>query len=180
MRKEETSITKINGGMHNQKEYAKLKKMLNEQAYKQPRLYHLVLMGSEQTKEYQSAIKALCFELRRKDIPCQWKACLEVDADKGLHFHVFILAEAKYINPCSILNHNAQGWLNIMMQRRGLRYYIAPPKSSIHQTASTKKNYATLAGEKLADCLIWISYLVKARSKPKNIRQIYFGSRMAA
>jgi hypothetical protein len=38
-------------------------------------------------------------------------------------------------------------------------------------------NYATLAGEKLNDCIEWISYLVKKRSKPENLKYIYFSSR---
>ena len=100
-----------------------------------------------------------------------------MDDEKGLHFHVFILTEAKHRNPCSILNHNAQDWLNVMMQQRELTYYIAPPENPIHRTRLGKRlNYATLAGEKLADCLIWISYLVKSRSKENGISRIYFGS----
>ena len=94
MKKEETVITLANGGMHDQKAYSRMKRMLNSNHYTAPRLYHIVMMGSEQSRDYRAAMKALCFELRRQDIPCQWKGCLEVDKDKGLHFHVFILAEA--------------------------------------------------------------------------------------
>jgi len=177
MKKEETVITQANGGMHNQKAYRKMKSMLNNNYYTSPRLYHLVMMGSEQSRDYQAAMKALCLELRRQDIPCQWKGCLEVDAEKGLHFHVFILAEAKHRNPCSVLNHNSQHWLDVMMQKRELTYYIAPPENPIHRTKLGKQvNYATLAGEKLADCLIWISYLAKSRSKIDEMKRIYFGS----
>jgi hypothetical protein len=178
MKKEETVITLANGGMHNQKAYRKIKDMLNNNYYTSPRLYHLILMGSEFSKDYQAAMKALCLELRRQNIPCQWKGCLEVDEEKGLHFHVFILTEAKYRSPCAILNHNSQQWLDVMMLKRGLTYHIAPPANPIHRTRLGKKlNYATLAGEKLADCLVWISYLVKRRSKVDSISPIYFGSR---
>jgi hypothetical protein len=177
MKKEETIITLANEGMHNQKTYRKMKDMLNNNYYVSPRLYHIVMMGSEQSRDYQAAMKALCFELRRQDIPCQWKGCLEVDDEKGLHFHVFILAEAKHRNPCSILNHNAQHWLDVMMQKRELTFYIAPPANPIHRTRLGKRvNYATLAGEKLADCLVWISYLVKSRSKMDGFKRTYFGS----
>jgi hypothetical protein len=103
----------------------KMKSMLNNNYYTSPRLYHLVMMGSEQSHDYQAAMKALCLELRRQEIPCQWKGCLEVD-EKGLHFHVFMLVEAKHRNPYSILNHNDQDWTNVMMQKRDLTYYIAP------------------------------------------------------
>jgi hypothetical protein len=178
MKKEETVIALANEGMHNQKAYRKMKDMLNNNTYTSPRLYHLVFMGSELSKAYKAAMKALCLELRRQDIPCQWKACLEVDDEKGLHFHVFILTEAKHRSPCAVLNHNFHGWLNVMMQKRGLTYHIAPPESAIHRTKLGKKlNYATLAGEKLADCLVWISYLVKRRSKCDAMEHIYFGSR---
>ncbi|SFB19347.1 hypothetical protein SAMN04515620_12466 [Collimonas sp. OK607] len=64
MVKEETSITLMNGGMHSQKAYAKMTAMLTKHSYVHPRLYHLVLMGSEIKKEYLSHLKALCFELR--------------------------------------------------------------------------------------------------------------------
>jgi len=176
--KEETPVTLVNGGMHNQKAYRKMKAMLNNNTYKQPRLYHLIMMGSEQAEPYQAALKALCFELRRKGMDCQWKACVEVEPDKGLHMHVFLLVEAKHYNPCSILNHSYQGWLLTMMEKRGLIYHLSPPKGVMHRTGLGKRlNYATLAGEKLADCLIWISYLVKRRSKVDSIKQIYFGSR---
>ncbi len=178
MKKEETSITLFNDGMHSQKAYVKMKDMLKHNKFINPRLYHIVMMGTEITKEYQAAMKALCLELRRKDMPCEWKACLEVEEEKGLHWHAFILVEAKYHNPCSILNHNKQGWLVAMMQKRELTFHIAPPKSPIHKTGEGKTiNYATLAGEKLNDCLLWISYLVKRRSKCISMEHIYFGSR---
>lgn len=179
MVKEETTITLANEGMHSQKAYRKMKDMLNNNTYTSPRLYHLVFMGSELSRDYQAAIKALCLELRRQNIPCQWKACLEVDDEKGLHFHAFILTEAKHRNPCAVLNHNSQHWLNVMMLKRGLTYHIAPPHNLIHRTREGKRlNYATLAGEKLADCLVWISYLAKRRSKPDTMTHIYFGSRL--
>ncbi|PFH08810.1 hypothetical protein BCF11_1185 [Collimonas sp. PA-H2] len=178
MVKKETSITLANGDMHSQKAHLKAEEMLTECKYLQSRLYHLIMMGSERKDEYQACLKALCFELRRKNIPCEWRGCVEVDETRGLHYHAFILVEAKHRNPCTILNHKGQGWLNVMMQKRGLTYYIAPPKSAIHQTRPDRElNYASLAGEKLADCLIWISYLVKNRSKPTDITYIYSGSR---
>lgn len=177
MKKEETVITLINGGMHSQRAYVRMKDMLINNEYINPRLYHIVLMGSEDLREYQSALKSLCAELAKNNIPTQWKSCLEIDNHKRLHIHVFLLVEAKYKNPCSIINGNEQGWLNVMLSKRELRYHIAQPKNPIHQTGKGKiLNYATLAGEKLADCLIWISYLVKNRSKP-DIEHIYFGSR---
>ena len=154
--------------------------MLTENKFKKPRLYHVVFMGTEIKKHYQAAIKALCFELRRKDIDVEWKGCLEDEKEegKGLHFHVFMLVEADFINPCSILNHKHNGWLDLMTKRRELTFHICKPQNPMHQGKDGQKwNYATLAGDKLEDCINWIAYLAKNRSKSPYMRHIYFGSR---
>lgn len=185
MRKIETKITLNNDGMHSAREYKKMVAMIRNNTFIKPKLYHLILMGSEQTKEYQSAVKALMLELRRNNIPAEWKACIEVDKYKRFHMHIFILAESKYFSPCTIINSNKpdsdkkiKGWLSTMMQKRSLTFHIAPPKDEMHQTAEGKiVNYAYVSVAKMDNCLEWISYLVKNRSKPKDIEHIYFGSR---
>jgi hypothetical protein len=63
------------------------------------------------------------------------------------------------------------------MQKRKLSYYIAPLENPMHRARLGKRvNYATLGGEKLIDCLVWISYLVKSRSKVGGLKRTYFGS----
>jgi hypothetical protein len=135
-------------------------------------------------RRFQGAIKALCRKLRQHGIPTRWRACIERDDEKGLHCHVFMLVDATAANPCAIINtkrQGAQAWLHQMLAARFMDFHLAQPKADMHRVGGTadgrRKNYATLAGAKLADCLVWISYLTKQRSKPSDIRTIYFSSR---
>jgi hypothetical protein len=184
-------IKQWNGGMHNQRAN-KMKQMLiqGKEDFARPRLYHLILTmimdNAGTAAEYQAALKAICFKLTDNGIENRWKACLERDERKGLHFHVFILLNDKgKINPDEILHNRDTSWLNRMLEQRGMKYTLAHPKSDIHEVqtginAGNKRVYATLATnkhDKLADCIEWISYLAKARSKPDDIKQIYFSSR---
>ena len=182
MKKEETAITLANEGMHNQEIYKLMKEMLDTHTFKRGRLYHLVIMGSNQIKPYQEALKAIVRKLKLNKIDSKWKACIEIDEVKGLHMHVFILCEAFYFDSGKILNHSPSdknGWLLEMMQKRELTYKIAAPASPLHWTKVGKQlQYGRLnTPERLADCKLWISYLVKARSKPEDISQIYYSSR---
>jgi hypothetical protein len=188
-RGETTPVLDRNGGMHRQKQFRRIKAMLTGHGYKQPRLYHLVLVDQTETIDQQGAarflkaLKVLCLELRKNDIPTRWRACLERDDKKGMHFHVYVLVDAVKKNPCSIINKKTgkEGWLRNMLEKQVLGFHLSPPKSNMHRVGGTvqgrRNNYASLAGDKLADCIQWISYLAKARSKPDDIRGIYFSSR---
>jgi hypothetical protein len=148
-----------------------------------------VLIDDTETAERQGAarflkaLKVLCLELRQNNIPTRWRACLERDDKKGIHFHVYVLVDAINKNPCGIINKKAgkEGWLRSMLEKRALRFHLSPPKADMHRVGGTaegkRKNYASIAGEKLDDCIEWISYLVKTRSKPDDISHIYFSSR---
>lgn len=196
MQKQTTSITDRNGGMHNQKAWRRIKAMLTGHDLRNARLYHLVMMldtddgqGGEVAR-YQRVLKALCLHLTESGIRYRWRACFERDPEKdrygkGAHFHVFLLAEASFLNPCEIINHhrasNKNGWLRRMMDRHLVAHHVAPPKNDMHKTVAGKRqNYAYITeGAKLEDCTEWTSYLVKARSKPTDTKQIYFSSRDA-
>lgn len=202
MRKETTSILERNGGMHRQKQYRQIKAMLGGHGYKRPRLYHLVMMdaiGAEAAGPYLNAVKALCLYLRSFDIPTRWRAALERDDEKGLHMHIFLLVDATAYDAGLIINpykgpsatrrrtrkgekrRPTPGWLRDMLERRGITLYLSQPKADIHRVGGAaegkRKNYASIAGDKLTDCQEWLSYLVKVRSKPEDIRGIYFSSR---
>ena len=160
--------------------------MLTGHGYKQPRLYHLVLIDDTETAERQGAsrflkaLKVLCLELRQNDIPTRWRACLERDEKKGMHFHVYVLVDAINRNPCRFINTKTgkEGWLRSMLEKRVLRFHLSPPKSDIHRKRNgDRENYAHVSRAKLDDCIEWISYLAKARSKPDDISHIYFSSR---
>lgn len=187
MRKETTAITEraSNGGMHRQKAYRQAKAMLFGHGYVAPRLYHLVFMDDIEALDatrFQKVLKALCLKLSTEGIAHRWRACIERDEEKGLHFHVFILAEGhSNKNPCAIINTHKEKWLRRMLARNLMTFHLSQPKSDLHRVGGVasgkRKNYAALAGEKMGDCLEWISYLVKTRSKPQDMRQIYFSSR---
>ena len=199
MKRITTDIIERNGGMHRQTAYRHITAMLDEHGYKRPRLYHLVLMMDEkappETKpreephdasQFLKVLKALCRKMRDAGIATRWRACLERDdakqlKSKGLHLHVFILVDATVANPCKYINSTPTEYLSPMLQRRGMKFHLAKPKADMHRVGGVstgkRKNYASLAGDKLANCLEWVSYLVKARSKPDDIRGIYFSSR---
>lgn len=166
--------------MHSAREFQKAKEMLENNRYKEARLYHLSFKGSEQVAPYQAATKALCAELRRNNSPCQWRACIEAEEGKGLHWHIFILVEGKFYNPDDTINRKKDGWLTVMLAKKGLKFDLNPPRDPIHLSVDgTQKNYARLPKskpEKIANCVMWISYLYKARSKFVH-RPIYFSSR---
>lgn len=180
MRKIRTKVTDANEGMHSAREFQKAKEMLEANRYSEGRLYHISFKGSEQVRDYQGAMKALCSELRRHGSPCQWRACIEAEEDKGLHWHAFLLVEAKFFNPDHLINQKSMGWLTIMLAKRGLELDLNRPRDPIHRKADGgQNNFATLPKsrpDKLANCIEWISYLYKARSKFVH-RPIYFSSR---
>lgn len=186
MKKEETVITLKNGGMHNQPKYKLMKEMVDNNKFKEARLYHLILTGATDPAVYRATWKTVVEKLRDNGMPCQWHSCIERDGDKdidgkGLHMHIFMLIECKDQNPCRrFLNHRSNSKIEPIMERNGVKFYIAPPRSSIHRTKRKQRQlrYATLGSkEKIADCKVWISYLVKNRSKVAGMRNIYSASR---
>jgi hypothetical protein len=157
--------------------------MLETHPYLAAQLYHLCFVGSTQVEPYAEAIKSLVEHLRDKKMPCQYRAALEQSDDEGsneLHMHVFLLVEAKHAKPIGIINRKVDGWLKQMTAKKEIDFHLNHPRSPLHfGRKGQQKLYASLPDskpEKLADCINWISYLYKSRSKPK-IRQRYFASR---
>lgn len=174
-----TKITDANGGMHSLPNYRKAEQMLVNHPYINARLYHLVLTGSEDRKDYRWALDSLCKKLRRMNMPCQWKACYEVDEQKRFHMHVFLLVEAAYRVPCQVIRYRQDGWLTSLLEQRGLGFHISQPQNALHHQNGKPGNYAYVprkAGDKLHDCCEWISYLFKVRSKEGVVGQIYTSS----
>lgn len=185
MRKQTTAIIERNGGVHKQKALRRIESIFDGHGFIRPRLYHLILMAETDTlgaKRYLSALKALRRKLREEGISIpRWRAALELDDEKGLHFHVFLLFDATAKNPCEVINTKPDGWLRSMLDRKKMTFHLSKPKADMHRVGGTltgkRKNYASLAGDKLDDCKEWISYLAKARSKPEHITYLYFSSR---
>lgn len=193
---------KVNGGMHRQKAYRRIKAMLDGHGFVSPRLYHFVLMDGDEVvgpqdnpERFRRVLKALCRELTHQGIRYRWRAAVELDEEKGLHLHTFMLVENTVANPDSFITPN-RNTTRKGIKRNGIEgkprrtladiadahlisFHIAAPKAPIHKTQNgEQKNYATIGSEaKKADCQHWLSYLAKARSKPAHIRSIYFSSR---
>lgn len=176
-----TIITDANGGMHSPVNYRKAMNMLKTHPYSLGLLYHIVLTGSEDRKVYRKAVELLCKQLRANGMPCRYKACYERDKKKRFHKHMFILIEAKDAHPDSIIHYKQGDWFTAMLDGLGLGFKIAEPSnpSKMHYVAGKQVNYAYVpkkASPKLDDCLVWISYLYKVRSKDGVEGQIYTGS----
>lgn len=186
MQKDTTKIIEraSNGGMHRQKAFRRIKKMLDGHGYRDPRLYHLVLLDDidgTDANRFLSALKALCRKMRSAGIETRWRGCLERDDEKGLHFHVFILADASVTNPSKYINTTPTEFLSPMLKRRAMRFHLSQPKADMHRVGGVatgkRQNHAYVSKDKREDCIEWLSYLAKARSKPDDIRGIYFSSR---
>ena len=181
MKKATTKVTsaKKNGGLHDLRQYKTAKTMLETHPYQDARLYHLCFTGSTQVAPYKEAIKALVEHLRDCKMPCQYRAALEESESNKIHMHIFILVEAKHRDPNIVINRK-DGWLKTMVLKKDLEFYLNHPKDPIHfSRLGNQKLYANLPPskpEKVRNCLEWISYLYKNRSKPK-LRPIYFSSR---
>lgn len=180
MQKIETRITHANGGMHNPRGFSQAKQMLETCKYKEARLYHIAFHGSNQKAPYQAARKSLCEKLRQHGCPCQWQSCVEADDNKGYHMHVYLLVEATSFNPDHILNRKKTEWLTQMVTKNDIEFHLNHPRDSMHWSADgSTKLYATLPKtkpEKLADCIQWISYLYKTRTK-EGLKLVYSSSR---
>lgn len=178
-KKLETIIHRANGGNHSPVNYRKHMNMLLDHPYSIGLLYHIVFTGSEDPKVYRKSVELLCKQLRAKGMPCRYKACYERDKFKRFHKHVFILIEAKESHPDTIIHFRKGHWFTKMMESLGLGFKIAQPHDLMHLVGGKKVNYAYVpkkASSKLEDCLVWISYLTKVRSKEGVGCQVYTGS----
>jgi hypothetical protein len=201
MKKETTDILDNkrmrNGGMHKQPAYRNIKAMLYGHDFTTPRLFHIVMMIAQSGNDYESspgpvqvgqfkkALRALCVKLTEAGIGYRWRACVELDARKGWHLHTFLLVDNKPVNPCSIIHTKriyGEWSMRQMMENHSVNFHIAKPMAAMHNVGGLpdgkQQSYAYIGTpEKLADCLEWLSYLVKTRSKPTDTKQIYFSSR---
>ena len=185
-KKDETAITLANGGMHSQARYRAFKKIILNNDYQKARLYQLVLTGSTDPAAYSKAADAIARHLRKNDIRCTGKAAWEVDDDKGLHFHFFLLVEAQYGKVDHWLSVSEDGPLKTMLRKLGVKVHIAEPKNDMHRVGGNKLGsmplyqYVSKSGPKLEDALIRISYLFKLRSKDLTMKRIYYSTREKA
>jgi len=167
--------------------------------YREARLYHLCFEALEQgsgktSKEMNKAnremLKALVQMAEREGIKCEWFAAREIaDNTKKDHLHVFMLIDAYGIKVAKLFNQFEDGRVQQHCNAHGVKFAIFSPKDyeGIHGNNTYMAlpyqgpgNKQTELGRKrLADALVWCSYLGKARSKPEDDKdgQIFPASR---
>lgn len=170
------------------------------QTAKEPRLYHLCfepladdishLTSRDMYKANMAMLHALVQMAERKGIRCEWWAAREVaDRTKKDHVHVFMVIDAKGIRVAELFNQFEDGRVQQHCKAHGVKFAIFRPKDmdGIHGNNRYMAlpylgpdNRATAeARERLADALVWCSYLGKKRSKPEDDKsgQIFPASR---
>lgn len=168
--------------------------------YREARLYHLCfealdeVVGIKASKEMNKAnremLKALVQMAEREGIKCEWFAAREIaDGTKKDHLHCFMLIDAYGIKVAKLFNQFEDGRVQQHCKAHGVKFAIFSPKDyeGIHGNNTYMAlpyqgpgNKETELGRKrLADALVWCSYLGKARSKPEDDKdgQIFPASR---
>lgn len=184
--KKTTAILNANEGLHSARALKKAEDILLYHSYENPYLFSCVMTGSQSIAVYKSAVKEIVRRLRAHGCPTEYFGALEFAEDKGgLHCHVYFLCEAKDKYPGTILKIGDDSKLQKMMKKKGLNpLHISKPENAVHHgRLGSRPFYArpVLQGGRLADCLQWISYLYKNRSKDGvDAREKYFYSEFKA
>jgi hypothetical protein len=170
------------------------------QTAKEPRLYHLCfepladdispLTSREMYKANMAMLHALVEMAERKGIRCEWWAAREIaDGSKKDHIHAFMVIDAKGIRVAELFNQFEDGRVQQHCKAHGVKFAIFRPKDmdGIHGNnrymalpyQGPGNRQTAEAQERLADALVWLSYLGKKRSKPEDDKsgQIYPASR---
>lgn len=172
------------------------------QTAREPRLYHLCFepldddVSSKTSAEMYKANMAMLHALRqmaeRDGIRCEWWAAREVaDRTKKDHLHAFMVINAYGIKVAKLFNQFEDGRVQQHCKAHGVKFGIFEPKD--YKGIHGRNNYmalpyqgpgnreTALGSERLADALVWCSYLGKARSKPEDDKsgQVFPASRPA-
>lgn len=170
------------------------------QSAKEPRLYHLcfepmdeaskTMTSREMYKANMAMLHALVEMAERKGIRCEWWAAREIaDGSKKDHIHAFMVIDAKGIRVAELFNQFEDGRVQQHCKAHGIKFGIFEPKDyqGIHGSNTYMalpyqgpgNRQTALGGERLADALVWLSYLGKKRSKPEDDKsgQIFPASR---
>lgn len=185
-RKWVTRNTKNHGGLHRQEEFRKGIKMLEHCAHhlRNPRLFHLCFTGAD-LEIYQLVMTRFCRVLTAENIDYRYKAALELDDEKGLHFHVMIVLGCDKQTHRFITSSNEDGKIeNVSALRKAiihtwndcqtLKYRVNPPRSMSGKAAFLQFNQSNM--DMFHEAADWMSYIYKARSKPES-GTVYFSDR---
>jgi hypothetical protein len=183
-----SDILNDNGGLDSARARSAAQNILLNHDLKQPVLYHFVFTGSQSIATYQAVIKSLVRRIRNHGCRLEYFGAYEVEPeeDKGLHAHCFLLIETNKKTPFKILNVNDGEYLHKLAIRHKLvnadgstrRIHIAKPKNRMHEGQFFAR---PTKGEKLDNCLTWLDYPFKVRSKDDiPSREKYFYSEFKA
>lgn len=182
-----------NGGWHRQgkRAYRNAVRKITDclPLYREARLYHLCFEGKTHP-EHMKMLHALRQMTVRAGMQCEWFAAREVaDGTKADHLHVFMLIDAHGNNVWKVFNQFDDGQVGQLCGDKGIKFAIFSPKD--FQGIHGRNNYmalpyqgpgnreTALGRKRLADALVWLTYLYKARSKPQDDKkwQIFPASR---
>lgn len=182
-----------NGGWHKQgkRAYRNAVRKITDclPLYREARLYHLCFEGKTHP-EHMKMLHAVRQMATRAGIECEWFAAREVaDGTKTDHLHVFMLIDAYGNNVWKVFNQFDDGQVGQLCSDKGVKFAIFSPKD--FQGIHGRNNYmalpyqgpgnreTALGRKRLADALVWLTYLYKARSKPEDDKkwQIFPASR---
>lgn len=180
------AILDANGGLDSARALNTARNILTNNDLKQPVLFHLVLTGSQSIATYQAVIKSLVRRLRSR-CRTEYFGAYEVEPQegKGLHAHCFFVIETSKKTPFKILDVNDGEYLHKLAERHKLvnqdgsvrRIHVSKPKNRMHGGHF----FARPVGELLVNCLEWIEYEFKLRSKDGvPSRETYFNSEFKA
>ena len=176
-----------NEGIHSTRRLKSVHTMMTTHGLSNAVVYQFILSGSTR-KEYQATIKALARHIRTK-CRAEYIGAHEIGDEKGgEHAHAYFIIETLEHFPGDLLDVSAGKFIARRIKRKAkakvnesdksLSIRIAPPRAPIHRGAMFAK-MDTAA--KLADCIEWVEYHVKGRSKAAvQDREIYFASEFAS
>jgi hypothetical protein len=170
--------TKHNGGYHPAGKRNYRKAVLTVQSclqhYKEPRLYHLCFQG-QTNLDHKKILQALAQKLKRRGIDHEWFSAREVDSEKGEHLHVFMLVNSAEVLAQGILNTFEDQFLGGECLKRGILLHINKPRNlelhGMNRYAALPyqgpgNRQTDLGSARLADALVWLTYIYKIRGKP--------------
>jgi hypothetical protein len=174
------AVLDANGGLHSQRALDTAISILKHHDLCQPVLFHLVLTGGQVT-DYQATIKALARRLRNHGCRIEYFGGYESAEDKGgVHAHCFLLIETSKKSPFRIMSIADGDYLHKLADRKKInRIHVAKPQNPMHGSQFFARPVE--AGGKLANCLEWVKYAYKSRSKAGvQRRETYFNSEFNA
>lgn len=167
-----------NQGVHSTRRLKSVQTMMTTHGLKKAVVYQFILSGKSAKADYQATIKALIRHIRTQ-CRAEYIGAYEVGDEKGgLHCHCYIIIETAHQIPRYLLDVSEGHFIARRIKRTGMSIRIEPPKGKMHGGAMFAKMDTPA---KLADCIAWVEYHIKGRSKAAVAgREVYFASEFAS